>query len=74
MWGEKSSNGTPILPCPFTGTTTDLQVLEYWLPMPWPQLRFIRVDNSQGPSWVAWPEIEVYSPWPANGAWHDVPL
>lgn len=45
----------------FEGLTRDGQVLAYTPAEP-TELRFIRVETSRTPSWVAWKEIRVFSP------------
>lgn len=44
----------------FAGSTADGQRLEYAPPAPWENVRFLRIETTQSPSWVAWREIEVY--------------
>ncbi len=46
----------------FTGFTTDGQWLDYSPPTPWEDVRFLRVETTTSPSWVAWREIRVYGP------------
>jgi len=46
----------------FTGFTTDDQWLDYSPLTPWENVRFLRVETTVSPSWVAWREIEVYPP------------
>jgi len=41
------------------GTTRDGQTLESRAGAPWAGVRFVRVETTQSPSWVAWKEIEV---------------
>jgi hypothetical protein len=46
----------------FDGTTIDGQVLEYKPESPLEDVRFVRVNTRQSPSWVGWKEIEVLAP------------
>ena len=43
----------------FSGVTTDGQWLHYSPPTPWERVRFVRVETTESPSWVAWREIEI---------------
>lgn len=43
----------------FTGVTRDLEWLDYTPPRPWDAVRFLRVETTQSPSWVAWREIRL---------------
>ena len=44
----------------FDGNTADNQVLEFIPEFPMANVQVIRVVTTQGPSWVAWKEIEVF--------------
>jgi len=46
----------------FTGETTDGQALEYAPAKPVTGVRYLRVETVASPSWIAWKEIEVFSP------------
>ncbi len=46
----------------FSGSTTTGDVLEYLPPTPWEGIRYLRIETSASPSWVAWREIEVFAP------------
>ncbi|MGE5124398.1 MAG: discoidin domain-containing protein [Acidobacteriaceae bacterium] len=46
----------------FEGLTTDGQVLEFKPENPIENVRYIRVNTRQSPSWVGWQEIEVLAP------------
>ncbi len=46
----------------FEGFTTDAQWLDYSPPTPWEDVRFLRVETTMSPSWVAWREIQLYPP------------
>lgn len=41
------------------GTTRDGQTLEARAGAPWANVRYVRVETTQSPSWVAWKEIQV---------------
>ncbi len=41
------------------GTTRDGQILEVRAGVPWANIRYVRVETTQSPSWVAWREIQV---------------
>ena len=43
----------------FSGNTQDGDVLEYSPSVPWTAIRFVKVETTSSPSWVAWREIEV---------------
>lgn len=45
----------------FRERTTDGELLEYAPPAPWEGIRYLRVDTSASPSWVAWREVEVFA-------------
>jgi hypothetical protein len=42
-----------------SGSTSDSQVLEITGGAPWANVRFVRVETLESPSWVSWREIEV---------------
>jgi hypothetical protein len=44
----------------FSGTTADNGLLEYVPPMPWKEIRYVRVETRASPSWVSWRELEVF--------------
>jgi hypothetical protein len=46
----------------FSGVTEDGQMLEYFPPQPWQGIRWVRIETLEGPSWVAWEEIEILRP------------
>lgn len=46
----------------FSGRTYGGQVLAYSPEAPWVDLRFLRVETIQTPSWVAWKEIRILAP------------
>ena len=46
----------------FEGYTTDGQVLEFKPESPVENVRYLRVNTRQSPSWVGWQEIEVLAP------------
>jgi hypothetical protein len=46
----------------FAGFTTDHQWLHYTPLRPWEHVRFVRVQTTASPSWVAWKEIRLYPP------------
>ena len=41
----------------FAGATIDGQWLRYSPPAPWENLRFLRIETTDSPSWVSWREI-----------------
>ena len=43
----------------FTGFTRDGQWLTYSPPTPWKDVRFLRIETTESPSWVAWREIRI---------------
>ncbi|NOZ93632.1 MAG: amidohydrolase family protein [Acidobacteria bacterium] len=43
----------------FTRHTTSGQVLSFTPPEPWRAIRFVKVETTSSPSWVAWKEIEI---------------
>jgi predicted amidohydrolase YtcJ len=45
----------------FSGFTTDPEVLEFGFSTPLTGIRFVKIVTLQGPSWVAWREIEIIS-------------
>ena len=48
----------------FKGHEYDYDVLNYVPTTPLQNIRFVRVDTSESPSWVSWREIEVLAPFP----------
>ena len=46
----------------FAGVTADSQTLEVTLAQPWPEVRYIRIESVESPSWVGWRELEVFPP------------
>jgi hypothetical protein len=46
----------------FSGSTKTGDVLEYLPPAPWEGIRYLRIETSASPSWIAWREIEVFAP------------
>jgi hypothetical protein len=46
----------------FAGFSTEGQWLTHAPPTPWTDIRFVRVETTVSPSWVAWREIEIYPP------------
>jgi hypothetical protein len=46
----------------FTGSTADGDVLEYSPANAWTNVRYVRVETTASVSWVAWREIEIYTP------------
>ena len=61
VFGRSSTSEPWTLLHTFDGYTVDQQVLTYVAPTPL-ELRFIRVETTSSWSWVAWREVEVYSP------------
>ena len=49
----------------FSGVTREGDVLEYTAPQPWQGIRYVRIQTTTDPSWVAWHEIQVIA---ASGA------
>lgn len=43
----------------FTGITTAGQMLDYTLPQPITNIRYVKISTTASPSWVAWREIQV---------------
>ena len=52
----------------FSGSTSDNQVLEKAFPTPLTNVRYVTIETTQSPSWVAWREIEVYRPNAGGGS------
>jgi F5/8 type C domain/Cellulase (glycosyl hydrolase family 5) len=46
----------------FSGFTTDRQWLRHAPATPWTGIRFLRVEMTDSPSWVAWREVQVFAP------------
>jgi len=44
----------------FKSETSDDQLLELSSAADWPVVRYLRIETTESPSWVAWREIEVY--------------
>jgi len=60
VYGKPSPDASYTLLHEFAGFTLDLQVLRFTLPLAAPNIRFLRIETTQSPSWVAWREIGVY--------------
>ncbi len=61
IWGKSDSGSQYQLLHEFSGTTTDNQVLEFTPVTPWSNIRFLKVETIESPSWVAWREIQALS-------------
>lgn len=60
VWTKGPGDGDAyVLRETLAGTTKDGQTLESRSGAPWAGVRFVRVETTQSPSWVAWKEIEV---------------
>jgi hypothetical protein len=60
VWTKGPGSGDAyVLRETLAGTTRDGQTLESRAGAPWGSVRFVRVDTTQSPSWVAWKEIQV---------------
>lgn len=60
VYGRADANHDETLLHEFAGTTRDSEVLSFTPPPETANLRFIRVETIDSPSWVAWREIAVY--------------
>jgi hypothetical protein len=60
VWAVQS-DGRRVLLAELDGPTSDPQVLTIDLPAAVPDVRRIRVETVESPSWVSWREIEVYT-------------
>ena len=61
VWVGSTIDGLYLLHT-FEGRTVDAQVLEFKPESPVENVRYIRVNTRQSPSWVGWQEIEVLAP------------
>ena len=60
VWGKSADPGAAYrLLHKFQEFTTYGQTLSYAPPQPWTNVRFIKVETVQSPSWVSWKEINV---------------
>ena len=59
IWGRVVNAGELVLLGTLSGETADSQMLQLTSPGTWPAIRWLRVETSDTPSWVAWREIEV---------------
>ncbi len=60
VWTKGPGSGDAyVLRETLAGTTRDGQTLESRAGAPWAGVRFVRVETTQSPSWVAWKEIQV---------------
>ena len=48
----------------FTGREFDFDVLNFAPPTALQNIRYVRIDTTESPSWVSWREIEVLAPFP----------
>jgi len=55
----KGANGQFTLLTTFEGNTVDGQTLIFTPVEPIPNIRYIRIETTESPSWVAWREIEI---------------
>jgi F5/8 type C domain len=63
VWIRGASPGAPEqLLHEFKGDTTDSETLDYTPTTPVAGVRYIRVETTTSPSWVAWREIEIFPP------------
>ena len=44
----------------FDQITVDGYELDYSPPQPWEGIRYVRIETTDGPSWVSWREIEIF--------------
>jgi len=61
IWGGAEANNLTLLN-EFKGFTQDSETLEFKPPTPLSNIHYIKIITTQGPSWVAWREIEVTTP------------
>ncbi|MFQ5676812.1 MAG: discoidin domain-containing protein, partial [bacterium] len=61
VFGKSDASSQYQLLHEFTGSTTDNQVLEFTPMSPWSNLRYLKVETIESPSWVSWREIQVLS-------------
>jgi len=60
VWTKGPGDGDVyVLRETLVGTTRDGQALEARAGAPWANVRYVRVETTQSPSWVAWKEIQV---------------
>jgi hypothetical protein len=57
--GRLEAGGELVLLGTLNGATADYQTLRLTSPGTWPAVRWLRIETSASPSWVAWREIEV---------------
>jgi hypothetical protein len=50
----------------FSGHEYDFDVLNFVPTTPLKNIRFVRIDTTESPSWVTWREIEVLAPFPGT--------
>ena len=50
----------------FSGREYDFDVLNFIPTTPLPNIRYVRIDTTESPSWVSWREIEVLAPFPVS--------
>jgi len=58
VYGGPARTGLTQLKPPITGNTSDGQVIDLF--GSWTNIRYLRIDTTQSPSWVAWREINVF--------------
>jgi hypothetical protein len=61
LLGSASPGSPPLLLATLEGRTADYDVLQVMGREAWPGIRYLRIVTIEGPSWVAWREIEVES-------------
>jgi hypothetical protein len=59
VWGRVADGGDLVLLGTLSGETADSQILRLTSSGTWPAVRWLRVETTASPSWVAWREIEV---------------
>jgi hypothetical protein len=58
VYGGPSENPQRLLHT-FAGVTGDRDVLDFAPERPWRNVRYVRIDTLESPSWVAWKEIRI---------------
>ncbi|NOY99181.1 MAG: amidohydrolase family protein [Chloroflexi bacterium] len=58
----KGTEGDYQLLYEFAGETQDGDVLVYTPPEPWRDIRFVKIETTESPSWAAWKEIVIETP------------
>ena len=65
VWAGTSQDAMQLV-YEFSGKEFDFDVLNFVPVTPLSNIRYVRIDTAESPSWVSWREIEVLAPFPGS--------